>query len=276
MIGLVIWGSFIPLRLLSKAEVDYLNSAPKQLPAIEWIFYEMNSVWNDLNLDNHGSVSNDEFRSFYSHPVWLLNGIFSASDPTSRSHRVAIAQFLKVRNLHNIADYGGGYGELARIICYELGGANVDIIEPFPSKVSIFRLEEEPRISFVSVLGYKKYEAIVVQDVLEHVMDPVLLAYEISGTVCKGGFLIFANCFYPVIECHLPRTFHLRFTFRYVMRALGLRYIGNIPGAEHIQVFQKIEGLSLSKARFIEKISVLLGSVANRIVSGLLILRYWR
>jgi len=81
--------------------------------------------------------------------------------------------------------------------------------------------------------------------------------------VHEGGIVVFANCFYPVIHCHLPSTFHLRHTFPIVMNALGLRYVGRVDGASHAQVFERTGRLDLGRARRAERISRILGPVLN-------------
>ena len=101
------------------------------------------------------------------------------------------------------------------------------------------------------------------RDVLEHVEEPILLANKIASAVRKGGIVIFANCFHPVIQCHLPSTFHLRYTFPWVMKALGLRYVGTVEGAEHAQVFRVDGPLDLENARKAERVSRLIGPLVN-------------
>jgi 2-polyprenyl-6-hydroxyphenyl methylase/3-demethylubiquinone-9 3-methyltransferase len=139
----------------------------------------------------------------------------------------------------------------------------ISIIEPYPSRVAIAISESWPNIAYERSLGSKKFDAIVAQDVLEHVEDPISLAYEIALSARENGKIIFANCFYPVIACHLPSTFHLRHSFHWVMRAMGLRYLGRVDGASHAQVFEKSSQLSLSRARFAERLSMLLGPFLN-------------
>ena len=90
-------------------------------------------------------------------------------------------------------------------------------------------------VGFVGTLADCAFDIVVAQDVLEHVEQPVDLAMEIAGAVRPGGTVALANHFEPVIACHLPRTFHLLHTFRFVMRAFGLRYQGVIEGADHAQ-----------------------------------------
>jgi hypothetical protein len=118
-------------------------------------------------------------------------------------------------------------------------------------------------------LGDRQYDAIIAQDVLEHVEDPIRMASDIAGAVREGGKAVFANCFFPVIHSHLPSTFHLRHTFPLVMKALGLRYLGTVDGAAHAQVFERAGQLNLARARRVEAFSRLFGPLLNQVSAGL-------
>ena len=109
----------------------------------------------------------------------------------------------------------------------------------------------------------QEYDVIIAQDVLEHVEDPVGLAIALTESVKENGLIVFANCFYPVIKCHLPKTFHLRYTFRFVMEIYGLKYQGKLPGAEHVLIFKKTDKLCVKKLRVAEKISQFSGGAIN-------------
>lgn len=260
---LKVWGFSIPNDALTQSEYDYLASLPNQLPTVEWVWQEMNRVWQSQKLDNNRPLSKQSIGNYYGHPVWLMNGIFTALDPVSVLHRTAIATYLKNTGLKSIADYGGGFGELAFAITKTIPDAEMSIVEPYPSKVGLERLLDAPRIRTVPNLDEDGYDALIAQDVLEHVEDPLGLAFEMANTTRKGGRVIFANCFYPVIQCHLPMTFHLRYTFIWVMKALGLRYLGRVEGAAHALVFERTGELNLPKSRRVESISRLLGPVIN-------------
>jgi 2-polyprenyl-6-hydroxyphenyl methylase/3-demethylubiquinone-9 3-methyltransferase len=144
---------------------------------------------------------------------------------------------------------------------------DVTIIEPYPSEYGRARFADVQQVNYAADLGVG-YDAVIAQDVLEHVEDPVALAYKLAVSVRPGGELIFANCFYPVIRCHLPRTFHLRHTFALHMSAMGLRYTGCVPSCPHIQIFQRgIIEPDLNRARQVETLSRLLGPIINSVRS---------
>jgi len=54
-----------------------------------------------------------------------------------------------------------------------------------------------------------------------------------------GGHLIIYNCFYPLIQCHLPSTFHLRKTFDEFCQMLGLQVKG-LTEDNHATIYIKI------------------------------------
>lgn len=255
MTSITIWGQAIPLSWLTEPELQYLDGLPRTLPVVQWVWQEMDRVWDLLGLDNAQPLSQQNVDAFYSHPVWLMNGLFSALDPVSAQHRQSIAAFVASDGANSVADFGGGFGELALAITTASTHAEVSIVEPFPTRAGTQRIAEQNRVRFVSKLQDRMFDAVVAQDVLEHVEDPLLLAFEISKSLKEGGIAIFANCFHPVIKCHLPSTFHLRHTFPWVMRGLGLDFVGVVQGATHAQVFRRSGPVSLRRARRIEGIS---------------------
>lgn len=209
------------------------------------LWKEMDRVWDDCGLDNRQTISAQDINRFYAHPVWILNGLFAKQDPASCSHRKAIAEFIaRISGGEKIyvADYGGGSGVLADIITDSVENvARVDVIEPWPSDYFCQLYRERGRIKFSSDLGLGGYDVVVAQDVLEHVEDPIDTALDCIDATRIGGWVVFANCFRPVIKCHLPRTFYLRHTFKYVLRGQGLKYWGVVHHADHAMAFRKVE-----------------------------------
>lgn len=202
---------------------------------------EIDRVWNQLGLDNSESLSkqSENVAAFYSHDVWILNGLFSEYDSVSRGHRLAIADFITKLPVDQIADYGGGSGTLAKFIAEINSNVTVDIVEPFPASFFKNKLQNYLNVNFVSELN-KQYDLLIAQDVLEHVDDPVRLALSMIDSVKLGGYVIFANRFYPDIKCHLPSTFYLRHQFKRIVKFAGLDFVANVPGAKHALVFRKV------------------------------------
>jgi len=264
MTDISLWGYSMRRSWLSGDEAEYLNGLPEALPALEWVWGETDRVWRQLGLDNRRPLADQPVAGFYRHPVWLMNGVFTALDPASARHREAIARSVVATGARTIADFGGGFGELARTVARFAPDADISIIEPYPSRTGLELSRREPGIRFAPHVVADCYDAIVAQDVLEHVEDPVGLAHQIADSVRAGGVVVFANCFYPVIQCHLPSTFHLRHTFPIVMRALGLRYAGRVEGAPHAQIFRRTGRLHPGRARTAERLSRLAGAAINR------------
>jgi 2-polyprenyl-3-methyl-5-hydroxy-6-metoxy-1,4-benzoquinol methylase len=259
-----LWGFGVDVRLIDSQAAAYLSGfAALAPPGVERIWQEMDRVWREMGLSNEGPLDRALIEAFYRHPVWTLNGIFTAIDPVSVSHRIAIAQVASKLNARRIADYGGGIGELGVRIAQACRGCLVDVIEPYPSRVAIARAANHIGIGFVPEMR-ADYDLVIAQDVLEHVEDPVGLAARLSAATRIGGYLIFANCFLPVIKCHLPGTFHLRHTFPWVMEKGGLEYLGRVPGAEHAQLFRKGGHIQIEALRHRETWSRALGPLLNK------------
>jgi len=259
-----IWGVNIPEEVLDSDSCEYLRSLPAARPPLEWVWHEMDRVWTELGLRNALPLSLNQIGEFYSRPVWVMNGLFTMVDPISATHRKSIAAYLASFECSVVADYGGGFGMLAREIVQQNASASVSIVEPYPSPLAKHLLIESSRIEFIPELSKSvQYDAVAAQDVLEHVEDPIGLAFELGNSVRFGGLIIFANCFYPVIQCHLPHTFYLRHTFRYVVQALGLQFLGRVPGAEHALAFRRVGKMDINAGRRAELLFRVIGPILN-------------
>lgn len=244
-----VWGFRIASELLDADTQRYLQSLPAQRPDVSWVWREMDRQWDEIARRPECAADRARFlASYYGHPVWLLNGIFTATDPESITHRQAIADRVAQFAPARIADYGGGFGELSRALAGRCPQAQIDIIEPYPSAVGQAAIDGVPQARFAADLN-GQFDVVIAQDVLEHVVKPVELAIRMARATRPGGHLVFANCFWPVIKCHLPETFYLRYFFVYVMRGLGLEYVGTVAGAEHAQVFRRRGELDLPACR---------------------------
>jgi 2-polyprenyl-3-methyl-5-hydroxy-6-metoxy-1,4-benzoquinol methylase len=234
-----IWGERVPRDIFSEEELDYLLSfADTPLPSLEQIWQEMDRVWDNFDLDNRVPLEKQKTAAFYSHPVWILNAFYTGADPVSVGHRRSIAQYVGTLNPKRVADYGGGGAELARNLSSAVSDAVIDIVEPFPTSLGKYRVHDLKNVHFVDDLN-GAYDVIIAQDVLEHVEHPISIAEVIAAALRPGGIAIFANCFRPVIKCHLPRTFHLRNSFRHIVKLGGLDHIGAVRGAGHVEIYSK-------------------------------------
>lgn len=250
-----VWGVTLPDWALTDEERDYLASLPNEVPSHAWVCDELDRVWHQLGMDNRRPLAEQSVEEFYGHPVWVMNGLFSSADPASVSERRAIGSYVAGLRPTLAADFGGGFGELAQRISWAVPTADVDIVEPFPTQVARVRLADSPRVKFVPELALRSYDVMVAQDVLEHVEQPVALAIELVTSVRPGGRVIFVNNFTPIVACHIPGTFHLKHTFTYVMRALGLTYWGTVPGAKQADIYVVPAALRVRQARMAAQLS---------------------
>lgn len=245
---------------LSQEERNALHALMARLPTsqsrVEHIWSTLDSVWNQLGCNSKDPHSAN-VSAFYRHPVWLLNSLFIEEDPESRGHRMAIAKWIGSRgsDIRRVLDYGGGHGLLARMITNAHPETHVDVYEPYPSQYTRNSLQAHDRVHLLDRPG-KIYDCVVSVDVLEHLADPIGALIDMTRRLPKNGYLILANCFYPVIKCHLPQTFHLRYSLPAFARLVGLQLIGECAGS-HANIFQKIRRPILSRQtlRAIERIS---------------------
>jgi SAM-dependent methyltransferase len=218
---------------LSDAELREIRAmlarTPGRAPSLAEIWGLMDEAWAALGCDERRPEP-ARLAAFYRHPVWALNGMFAEQDAVSRGHRLAIAAWLRSLAPARVLDFGGGYGGMARMAAAALPGAAVEVYEPFPSAAALALAAAHPNLRYVAEPG-RGYDAALCLDVLEHVPDPLPPLAELAAALRPGGRLAVANNFYPVIRCHLPGTFHLRYTFPLVAGLLGLRREGRIPAA---------------------------------------------
>jgi 2-polyprenyl-6-hydroxyphenyl methylase/3-demethylubiquinone-9 3-methyltransferase len=214
---------------------ELLRAAHSPL-TIEDLWSAMDRAWDELGLNNR-APDPAGLAAFYRHPVWALSGMFAEQDPTSRGHREAIVAWLGRQDAPMILDYGGGYGGLARMVAAALPERRVVVYEPFPSPAALARAAAYPNLRYVGELA-AGYSCALCIDVLEHVPEPLPVLADIVAHLRPGGYLLDASNFYPLIKCHLPATFHLRYSFALCARLLGLRRVGPCPGS-HATVYRK-------------------------------------
>jgi SAM-dependent methyltransferase len=206
----------------------------------------MDRAWDDLGLDNR-APDPTSMAAFYRHPIWEINGRFTERDPVSCGHREAITSWLRHLDAPTILDYGGGYGGLARMIAAALPARQVDVYEPFPGQDALDRADAFANLRYVTQIK-PGYACVLCVDVLEHVPDPLTILAEIVAGLRLGGYLADASNFYPLIKCHLPTTFHLRYSFPIFARMLGLSRVGRIAGS-HASAYQKISAVAPNWSR---------------------------
>ena len=243
------------LTLIEKDEIEKLLKREKQgLDDLEQMWYLMDLIWDDYHCDNK-NLNWDKIGEFYSHPVWILNGLFQEQHALSMQHRHAISDWIIKKEFEKVVDYGGGFGTLARLIAHKDVNIHVDIYEPHPSDFGLKRVNEYVNIDMIDTLDIN-YDCLLSTDVLEHVPDPLSDFYMMIESVKMSGYLVIANAFQPMIQCHLPHNFHFRYTFDIFAKLMGLKVIGKLEGS-HAMIYQKVldDEPNWKKLRLWEKIS---------------------
>ena len=203
--------------------IDQLGSPPR----VEKLWALMDIAWR-LYGCSQWRFNSQKYKLFYSHPVWKLNGIFIEQDPESKLHREIFAQAISIKNPKNILDYGGGSGFLAELIATKTPGACVELYDPYMTATN------GQLINRICNLKLNTYDLILATDVLEHVHDPLKSLEELSHLLVDGGWLLLANCFEPVVLCHLPKTFYLKFSLPIFAKAFGLKFEGCVDSTHAI------------------------------------------
>jgi 2-polyprenyl-6-hydroxyphenyl methylase/3-demethylubiquinone-9 3-methyltransferase len=235
-------------------EMDRLLSLPRgERSELEQIWFLMDTVWDEYGCDNQHPEP-EKFGAFYRHPVWLLHGLFQEHHEPSMQHRQAISDWIADAGFLSVVDYGGGFGTLARLIAAKNPECRIDVYEPYQDESVSRQLENTGRINAVRTLG--RYDCLISTDVLEHVPDPLFHLAEMISAVRENGFLIIANNFRPVVKCHLPHTFHLKYSFDFIVGRMGGRKVGNLSGS-HATIYKKVKSVekALKSARKYERIS---------------------
>lgn len=262
------------LTAIEKEEIEkLLKREDKNLQAdLEQMWYLMDLIWDDYNCDAE-NLNWENIDKFYSHPVWLLNGLFIEQHEVSMGHRHAISDWIVKNNLKDVVDYGGGFGTLARLVAQKDETIKMNIYEPHPSDFGLKRAAEFENINIIGKLGVE-YDCVMSTDVLEHVPDPLKDFSEMIDSVKLNGYLVIANAFFPMIKCHLPQDFHFRYSFNIFAKMMGLEVVGILEGS-HATIFKKIKSVSYdwNTLRFYEKVSKVLFpiiDVSKKILSPIL------
>lgn len=194
------------------------NSYQGHYPDLDQLWQLIDDDWREKGCDPE--IMDERIGAFYNHPVWLLNGLFIEQHTESLEYRRQFSNWVKKQSPARIADYGGGYGSLARMIGKACPDAQVEVIEPHPHPAAISLARDSKNVRYQPNLT-GKYDILIATDVFEHIPDPLALLVEAAKHLKIGGQFLIANCFYPVIKCHLPSTYHFRWSWEGVMQALG-------------------------------------------------------
>ncbi|MBU1181084.1 MAG: class I SAM-dependent methyltransferase [Proteobacteria bacterium] len=234
---------------LSTTERTYLSSViiDDETLDLEGMWALINAAWKECQCDP--DIMDERISVFYEHPVWLLNGFFIEQHDESLSNRRDFTNYVDSLKPRRIADFGGGYGSLARMIGSRCSDAEVHIVELHPHAAAISLTEQTPNVRYVPKLT-GEYDVLIATDVFEHVPDPLVLVESTAAHLRTGGEYLIANCFWPVIRCHLPSTFHFRWSWDAAMKAMNLQ-----PGkpVTYGRAYKRVGPISAIAARGIEQ-----------------------
>lgn len=255
---------------LSVADAQSLNVLLKPLD----FRISQEDLWSllDRAWERHGCSfpvkDKEKMNSFYNDPVWLLNGIFAEVDTVSKGHREAIVDYICSSGRKRVLDYGGGTGALACLLAKEDPDILIDIYDPYPTRYALEKVASIPNIRFVDRVEGSLYELVVCTDVLEHLESPLRAIWNISRALQNNGFFVSSNCFYPVIKCHLPSTFHLRISLKFFCRMFGMKWQQR-QDSSHSEIFLKYRYplLNLQVALLLERLSQVVFYLRSRLAS---------
>lgn len=208
---------------LTEQEKAYLTKVFDRFdgfPNLEQMWALMDEPW--IELECNPLYMDERITAYYQHPVWMLNGLFIEQHAESLENRRIFTDWIVQQAPSRIADFGGGFGGLARFVGEALPNSQVEVIDPHPHPAAIAMAASTPNVRFVSELR-GSYDLLVATDVFEHVPDPLGLVAETAGYLHADGQYLMANCFQPVIRCHLPQLFHFHFAWDAAMRAMGFQ-----------------------------------------------------
>jgi SAM-dependent methyltransferase len=238
------------LQFIKSNEQMWLEGVFKKyngFPTLENLWKIMDKIWEEFDCDPKSLDS--RIISFYSHPVWLLNGLFTEHDELSILNRKIFTEWVCTKKPKRVADYGGGFGSLGRMIAKFCPDVDVEIIEPHPHQLAFEKAKYYNNCSYQKKLE-GEYDVLIATDVFEHVPDPLGLVAKTSMSLKNNGHYLIANCFQPVIKCHLPQSYHLHHTFNKALEAMNLKITEKVS---YGSVFILNQKLNLDKARKIEK-----------------------
>lgn len=250
MIKLEKFINFQELKFIKTNDQLWLTEVFKKFsgfPTLEKLWKIMDEIWEEYGCDDRNLDSRVE--NFYSHPVWLLNGLFIEQHQESINNRQIFTKWVIAQKPKRIADYGGGFGTLARMIAKSCPNADVEIIEPHPHRLAIERANSIDNLSYQKKLE-GKYDILIATDVFEHVLDPLALAAKTSMSLKTDGLYLIANCFEPVIKCHLSQYYHFYHTFNHALEAMNLKIVDKVI---YGTIFKFNQKLNLDEGRKIEK-----------------------
>lgn len=252
------------IKLLGEDEYIYLDNILRQysgLPTLRNLWSLIDNAWDMIGCNK--DTSENLLNKFYKHPVWILNGIYSEHDALSKHYRDLFTSYIVAVKPKRILDIGGGFGALARNIGKNCPGSIIEIYEPHPSPLAIALAESTPNVRYTDQ-AQGIYDLVIATDVFEHLHFPLSCLSSSLSHLNRGGHYLIANCFSPVIKCHLLQNNHLNVSWTRLAETYGLThplpvaygyaytYTGKSNKYE-VDTIWKISKFSYSISRFLPK-----------------------
>lgn len=137
--------------------------------------------------------------------------LYSFAEYKSREHilRKRFERLIKVikkyKKSGKVLDIGGGYGLFASVL-QSRGKFKIEILEPVQKIRFNIKLEQEPyKTTFEEFRSKKKYDVIIMMDVLEHFKEPLKNLKKAESLLKKDGILVIQTPNYKSLMAKICR-----------------------------------------------------------------------
>jgi ubiquinone/menaquinone biosynthesis C-methylase UbiE len=220
-------------------------------PTIEELWGILDRVWEDMKV--HGG-NQHSLNDYYSHPIWLYNGLMMEVDQVCVKKRYEIVSLAKKFHPQSILDMGGGTGALLKIAHEELPTAlKLDLVD-ISRKLKGCICEGLRPFGRIRVLDCSSppYDIVFSTEVMEHLPNPFKALSAINHSLKPGGVLIGTWSFYPMIKAHLPGNLCLARFFHKFIPLFGFRLLEAVKNGSFIFIFEKIKDLGPVHLKMLE------------------------
>ncbi len=231
--------------------IQYLHSPP----TIEELWRILDRVWEDMKVNGGNQHS---LIDYYSHPIWLYNGLVTEVDQVSVKKRYEIVSVAKKFHPQSILDMGGGTGVLLKMAHEELPTAlRLDLVD-ISTKLKGRICEILRPFGRIRVLDHSAppYDIVFSTEVMEHLPNPFQALSTVNHSLKRGGVLIGTWSFYPMIKAHLPANLCLARFFHRLIPLFGFRFLETVKNGSLIFIFEKIKDLGPVRFKILENILI--------------------
>jgi len=236
------WGALKP----------HVSSFLERPPTVQELWRILDAVWDQMGIETENG---DSLKEYYSHPIWLYNGLIVESNPICVKTRYEIIQLAKKYSPRTVLDLGGGTGILLKIAHAEIPQADrfdlVDISIKWESYVS----EGLRPFGRIRALDHPQppYDVVLSTEVMEHLRNPFEAISSINKFLKPRGVFIGTWSFYPMTRCHLPQNFYLARIFHNAVTLFGFKLLEKVNCGSFIFVYEKKRDISQFQSTFWEK-----------------------